>query len=72
MPEGHGRLTADQHVAVKREIQDLPESAWAPYRAQDDLTTDREIAETVHTMNGTQEAFRLIVLRWPNPKPDRS
>jgi len=23
----------------------------------------------VHTMNGTEQAFRLIVLRWPNPQP---
>ncbi len=34
------------------------------------MATDREMAETVHTMNGTQQAFRLIVLRWPNPQPN--
>jgi len=24
----------------------------------------------VHSMNGTEQAFRLIVLRWPNPQPN--
>jgi hypothetical protein len=62
-------ITADLDAAVKREIQHLPESAWQPYRTQDGVATDREIAETVHTMNGTPQAFRLIVLRWPNPQP---
>jgi len=60
-------ITADQDVAVKREIQNLPESA---YRTPDDIATDRQIAETVHSMNGTEQAFRLIVLRWPNPQPN--
>jgi hypothetical protein len=63
-------ITADQDAAVKREIQNLPEMAWTPYRTQDDIVTDREIAETVHSMNGTEQAFRLIVLRWPNPQPN--
>jgi len=63
-------ITADLDVAVKREIRNLPETAWAPYRSQDGIATDREIAETVHTMNGTEQAFRLIVLRWPNPQPN--
>lgn len=63
-------ITADQDAAGKREIQHLPESAWVPYRTQDGIATDRHIAETVHTMHGTEQAFRLIVLRWPNPQPD--
>ncbi len=62
-------ITADLDAAVKREIQNLPASAWKPYRTAEGLATDREIAETVHTMNGTQQAFRLIVLRWFNPQP---
>ena len=63
-------ITADQDAAVKREIQNLAETAWTPYRTSDGLATDRQIAETVHTMNGTEQAFRLIVLRWPNPQPN--
>lgn len=63
-------ITADQDAAVKREIQHLPASAWTPYRRADDGATDRQIAETVHSMNGTDQAFRMIVLRWPNPQPN--
>lgn len=63
-------ITADLDAAVRREIQNLPETAWQTYRTADDLATDRQIAETVHTMNGTEQAFRLIVLRWPNPQPN--
>ena len=63
-------ITADLDVAVKREIGNLPATAWQPYRTPEGLATDREIAETVHSMNGTEQAFRLIVLRWPNPQPN--
>ncbi|HEY9072732.1 MAG TPA: IS1380 family transposase, partial [Desulfobaccales bacterium] len=63
-------ITADQDAAVKREIRNLPESAWQPYRTAEGLATDREIAETVHTLNRTKQAFRLIVLRWLNPQPN--
>jgi len=56
-------------AAVKREIRNLPETAWQPYRTTEGVATEREIAETVHTMNGTEQAFRLIVLRWPNAQP---
>jgi hypothetical protein len=63
-------ITADRDVAVKREIGNLPETAWQPYRTPQGIATDREIAETVHSMNGTEQAFRLIVLRWPNPQPN--
>jgi hypothetical protein len=63
-------ITADLDAAVKREIPNLPESAWQPDRRAEDIATDREIAETVHTMNGTKQAFRLIVLRWRNSQPN--
>jgi len=63
-------ITADLDAVVRREIKNLPESAWQPYRTAEGVATDREIAETVHTMNGTKQAFRLIVLRWRNPQPD--
>ena len=63
-------ITADLDAAVKREIQNLPETAWQAYRTAEGMATDREMAETVHTMNETKQAFRLIVLRWPNPQPN--
>jgi len=62
---GHDMLftiTADQDEAVKEAIKGIKPEEWQPYEK------DREIAETVHTMNQTREAFRLIVLRWPKPQ----
>ena len=38
--------------------------------ADQDAAAKREIAQAVHTMNGTERAFRLIVLHWPNPQPN--
>jgi hypothetical protein len=63
-------ITADLDAAVKQAIKNLPESEWKPYRTAEGMATDREIAETVHTMNRTKQAFRLIVLRWLNPQPN--
>jgi len=50
-------ITADQDKGVKEAIKTIKD--WQLYQ------DDREIGETIHTMNGTKEAFKLIVLRWP-------
>ena len=50
-------ITADQDKAVKESIKAIREEAWQPYQG------DRQIAETIHTMNDTKGAFRLIVIR---------
>jgi hypothetical protein len=63
-------ITADLDVAVKREIENLPGAAWQPDRRQDGIATEREMAETVHTMNRREQAFRRVVLRWPNRQPN--
>jgi hypothetical protein len=52
-------ITADQDKAVKEAIRSIRKEEWQPHEK------DREIAETVHTMNGTKESFRLVVQRWP-------
>jgi hypothetical protein len=51
-------ITADKDEAVMVAIKGIKGGEWQPYEG------DREIAETVHTMNNTKEAFRLIVQRW--------
>src|SRR6516225_7771447 len=51
-------IGADQDAAVKAVIAAIPEGEWKAFR-------DGEIAETVHCMNKTDKAFRLIVLRRP-------
>jgi len=49
-------IGAPQDRPVKQAILSIPEENWKPYR-------DREIAETVHSMEETEKAFRLIVTR---------
>ena len=49
-------IGADLDAAVREVIGMIPDTAWRPYR-------DGHIAETVHTMNKTHKAFRLIVVR---------
>jgi hypothetical protein len=49
-------IGADQDVAVKTAIAAIPESNWTRFR-------DGEMAETVHCMNKTKKAFRLLVMR---------
>lgn len=63
-------ITAVQDSAVKMALAQIPEAQWQPFYTKEKIPTDREIAETVHCMEGTKQAFRLIVLRWPNPQPD--
>lgn len=55
-------IAVDKDRAVKEVIEGLSE--WRAFRTEQGDETDREIAETVHTMNKTKKAFRLIVLRW--------
>lgn len=62
-------ITADQDSAVKAALRQIPESGWKAYRTREGVATDREIAETVHCLNQSQQAFRLIVVRWKNPQP---
>ncbi len=52
-------ITADKDEAVKKVIKAIPEKEWQHYKY------DRQIAETIHTMEKTTEAFRLVVQRWP-------
>lgn len=59
-------IAADKDAAVMAAIKGLVN--WRPFKREDGLMTDREIAETVHTMNETEKAFRLIVLRWRKPQ----
>jgi len=51
-------IGADLDAAVRAAISEISPEAWSPYQ-------DGFIAETVHVMNKTKKAFRLIVIRRP-------
>jgi hypothetical protein len=63
-------IVVDQDESVKRLVKGIGEEEWIPYQTQDEVTTDREIAETVHVMNRGKSAFRVIVLRWKERQGD--
>lgn len=54
----------DLDAAVREAIGSIEPGAWESYQG------DRQIAETVHCMQGTIKAFRLVVLRWPKSQAD--
>jgi hypothetical protein len=49
-------IGADLDEAVLKAIGTIPDKDWTPYK-------NGYIAETIHSMNKTKEAFRLIVIR---------
>jgi len=51
-------IGADMDVAVKEVVKAIPEGDWVKHE-------DGFVAETVHTMNKTKRAFRLVVIRRP-------
>jgi len=51
-------IGADLDAAVKVVIASIPSEGWSAYQ-------DGHIAETVHCMNKTKKAFRLVVIRRP-------
>ena len=52
-------ITADMDQAVKAAISSIPESEWKEPKEG----CGYEIAETVHSMNKTKNAFRLVIKR---------
>ncbi len=55
-------IGGDLDQAVKTVIETIPAGEWRPYQ-------NGQIAETVHCMNETNQAFRLIVMRRPVQQP---
>jgi hypothetical protein len=58
-------ISADQNKTEMDEIHALPEAAWKAVPGEAYM-----VAETVHTMNDTPEAFRLVAKRTPTTQLD--
>lgn len=64
-------ITANKDVSVMSAIRNIPSRAWRPLHDRiDGFKTGREIAEALHTMNGSDHSFRLIVIRELQDNPD--
>jgi len=69
--EGEGvefSVTADKDCAVKAAITQIPEKQWRPLPAR--FGKDCFWAETVHSLEKSRHAYRLIVLRQKMRRPD--
>jgi hypothetical protein len=56
-------ITADHDSAVMEAIDKIPRNAWKTGLNPDGTAADYHVAETVHTMKDTAQAFRLVVKR---------
>ena len=63
-------ITVGKDVSVKKAIKRIPDEEWKVLRHKDGIRTGREYAEFIHSMNGSDHAFRIIVQRWLNPQGD--
>jgi len=61
-------IAASKDSAVREAIKGI--NAWKVFKTEEGEETDREVGESLHTMNGTEEAFRLVVLRWKKKQPE--
>jgi len=68
--EGIGyTITADLDEAVQKATQAIPEGGWEVLLDRDGFKTGREVSETVHTMNDSDHAFRLVIWREQTEDP---
>lgn len=63
-------IAADKDSSILKAIEAISEMEWKPFKTSDGIMTEREIAETVHTTNKGEVAFRLIILRWKEMQGD--
>lgn len=63
-------ITVSKDVSVIDSIKQLKDTGWTRLKDSEGKDTDREYGEFIHTMNGTDHSFRIIVQRWLNPQRD--
>ena len=61
-------IAAGLDRGVKQAMGGIAEGDWKPLRDKEGVESDREVADTVHCMKATEQAFRLVVIRWRNPQ----
>jgi len=63
-------ITVSKDESIKKAIKRIKESEWLPLYDRDDIKTDREYTEIIHSMNSSDHSFRIIIIRWKNPEMD--
>ena len=63
-------ITVSKDESIKKAIKRVKKSEWIPLYDRDDIKTDREYTEIIHSMNSSDHSFRIIMMRWKNPNMD--
>jgi len=61
-------IAVSKDYAVMENIQTIPCDSWQPFKTVDGFATDREISGMVHSMEKSNTAFFIVILRWTNKK----
>ncbi|MFN3466768.1 MAG: hypothetical protein ACK4WF_03595 [Candidatus Brocadiales bacterium] len=56
-------IGADKDPSVREAIKAIPEGQLEVLKTPEGITTDREVASTVHATNKGKGSFRLVVIR---------
>lgn len=56
-------ITADHDSAVMQAVKNIPEHAWKKGHDRSGVAKDYWVAQTIHTMEHTEESFRLVAKR---------
>jgi hypothetical protein len=61
-------IAVSKDEAVMESIGQIKPNEWRQCKDKDGVGLDKEHAETIHVMNTCFTAFRMVVLRWKDPK----
>lgn len=61
-------IAVSKDEAVMETIEQINDCQWQQYRDKHGVALDKEYAETVHLMSTCPHAFRMVVIRWKDPK----
>jgi hypothetical protein len=63
-------IAVDKDESIMRAIKKIGAAEWKPVRDRDGIRSHQEYAEFIHSMNKSNHAFRVVVVRWVNPQQD--
>lgn len=63
-------ITVDKDESIKEAIKGIAEEEWKELKDRNGIKTDRKYVEFIHSMNKSDHAFRVVMMRWKNPQMD--
>ncbi|MBD3271430.1 MAG: IS1380 family transposase [Elusimicrobia bacterium] len=63
-------IAVDKDESIVQAIKEIGADEWKPVMDRNGIRGDQEYAEFIYSMNKSNHAFRVVVLRWKNPQQD--